>query len=593
MKNKKVIISLTLIMIVGAVLRFYKLDWGQGLFTHPDEYYIVISANQLSFPNQMNPHFFNYGTFSIYLNYFTQQLLQLVTLDQQIASSAYNLSPFLIGRFYSALFSTLTIPLIYLISLTFFNKKYSLLAAALVALTPGLIQQAHFLTPESNLIFFIFLSLTFLLYFVKQKKSLFLILSSASLGLALGVKISSAVLFLPILLGIFLASPSASWRTIPKIISRIILSLFIILVTLFIIDPYLFLDFSSFLSSFKYESALAIGTIPVFYTRQFINTVPVLFQFEKIYPYALGPALLVFGIAGFLAMCLSIFRQCHCHPAPLSVIPGLTRDPEYNNLDSCPSVLRPSGSKDFRRNDKNTTLVFLFIILNSTFLILFLSNAFLFAKWTRFISPTFPFFAIFSAFLLFKISQFKINKYFSLILKDHRIASFAYSSFLILTILWTLSYFSIYLKNDVRLQASNWIAQNLTPGTVFLEEGNMVDIPLPENFKRLSLNFYDLDENILSQQKLKEDLEKSDYFIIQSRRIFANHQRLAEDFPVTANFYNQLFADLLEFTEIKEINSYPQLNLLGWKIDFPDEVAEETWSVFDHPVIRIFQKNVK
>lgn len=514
-------------MIVGAVLRFYKLDWGQGLFTHPDEYYIVISANQLSFPNQMNPHFFNYGSFSIYLNYFTQQLLQPVTS---------NLSPFLIGRFYSALFSTLTIFLIYKICLFFMSKKYALLGALLTALTPGLIQQAHFLTPESNLIFFIFLSLYFLILFVKKLNSKFLFLASISLGFALGIKVSSAIFLLPIFLAIFLVF----YKSLTSLISLTCLTILTSLLSFFIINPYLFLDFRSFLSSFRYESSLAVGSIPIFYTRQFINTIPVLFQFEKIYPYALGPALLVFGLAGFFWMII-----------------------------------------DTIKDKKNQSL---FFILNSSFLILFLSNAFLFAKWTRFISPTFPFFAIFSAFLLFKISQFKINKYFSLILN---------SLFLILTILWTLSFFSIYLKDDVRFQASNWIAQNLTSGTVFLEEGNMVDIPLPENFKRLSLNFYDLDENILTQKKLKEDLERSDYFIIQSRRLFANHQRLAEDFPVTANFYNQLFAGLLGFTEIKEINSYPQLSLLEWKIEFPDENAEETWSVFDHPVIRIFQKNDK
>lgn len=543
-KNSVEILLLLIIILIGAFFRFYKLDWGQGLFTHPDEYYIVISANQLSFPDQMNPHFFNYGSFSIYLNYFTKQL-------SSISLQLSDLNPFLIGRFYSALFSTLTIPLIFLISLTFLNKKYSLLATALVALTPGLIQQAHFLTPESNLIFFIFLSLTFLLYFVKQKRTLFLLLASVSLGLALGIKVSSAVFFLPILLGIFLVTPkslksASSQALLISLISRITLSLFIILITLFIIDPYLFLDFQSFLSSFKYESALAMGTIPVFYTRQFINTIPVLFQLEKIYPFSLGPALLIFGILGIFYFIFIIFLI----------------QQTYQNF----------------ANAKNWYILLLLI----AFLSLFIPNAFLFAKWTRFISPTFPFFAIFSAFLLFKISQLRISKFLPIILNTFPI---------ILTILWALAFFSIYTRDDVRLQTSNWIEQNLTPGTIFLEEGNMVDIPLPANFKRLSLNLYNLDENILTQQKLNEDLKQSDYIILQSRRVFANHQRLPQQFPKTAKVYNDLFSGSSGFTEIKEISSFPQLNLLGWKIEFPDEDMEETWSVFDHPVIRIFKKN--
>jgi hypothetical protein len=32
------------------------------------------------------------------------------------------------------------------------------------------------------------------------------------------------------------------------------------------------------------------------------------------------------------------------------------------------------------------------------------------------------------------------------------------------------------------------------------------------------------------------------------------------------------------------------LQVGNYKLEFSDEKAEETWSVFDHPVIRIFKK---
>ena len=69
-----------------------------------------------------------------------------------------------------------------------------------------------------------------------------------------------------------------------------------------------------------------------------------------------------------------------------------------------------------------------------------------------------------------------------------------------------------------------------------------------------------------------------------------NHQRLPKIFPKTANFYNALFAGKLGFEQIQEFHSYPTLQIANWKAEFPDETAEETWSVFDHPVIRVFKK---
>jgi hypothetical protein len=69
-----------------------------------------------------------------------------------------------------------------------------------------------------------------------------------------------------------------------------------------------------------------------------------------------------------------------------------------------------------------------------------------------------------------------------------------------------------------------------------------------------------------------------------------NHQRLPKLFPVTSNFYIALFNGSLGFKQIQEFHSYPMLSIGNWKAEFPDETAEETWSVFDHPVIRIFKK---
>jgi hypothetical protein len=118
----------------------------------------------------------------------------------------------------------------------------------------------------------------------------------------------------------------------------------------------------------------------------------------------------------------------------------------------------------------------------------------------------------------------------------------------------------------------------------------MIDLPLAGNGTQLSLDFYNLDDDMLAREKVIDGFYYSDYFLIQSRRVFFNYQRLPNLYPKTTRFYNALFTGTLGFREIKEFHSYPQLEIGNWKLELPDEAAEETWSVFDHPAIRVFKK---
>ena len=62
---------LILLTIIGAFLRFYNLNWGAPYYFHPDERNIASSVTQLHFPDQINPHFFAYGSLPIYAIYGT------------------------------------------------------------------------------------------------------------------------------------------------------------------------------------------------------------------------------------------------------------------------------------------------------------------------------------------------------------------------------------------------------------------------------------------------------------------------------------------------------------------------------------------
>lgn len=132
--------------------------------------------------------------------------------------------------------------------------------------------------------------------------------------------------------------------------------------------------------------------------------------------------------------------------------------------------------------------------------------------------------------------------------------------------------------------------KNISNGSRILHDtGNVVDIPVSRpNYliTSISFDFYHLDEDPALFPQLTNYLSAADYIIVPSRRIFANHLRFPNEFPLTAKYYELLFSGKLGFIEITKIQP------LYSKI-FNDETAEETFSVFDHPTIRIYKKTVK
>lgn len=374
-----------------------------------------------------------------------------------------------------------------------------------------------------------------------------LFLSAVTLGLAAGTKIV-AVTFLPLFL--ILQFSQFKLKPIKKIFAQIIKIFALLSMSLaayFLVFPYSLLDQEGFFSTMRYETGLGRGDPLVFYTRQFIDTTPILFQLRNILPYALGPAILFFGSIGLILMIIS--------------------------------VLSNFSRKKFKAASQLVVFVF-------AFLCYFVPNVLLFAKWTRFLAPSFVFFPIFSVYFIFHLINFlKPNTNFRTVILV------IISTFLTLNAIWTYMFFSIYLRPDLRIEATSWINKQLPANSFILTEaGNMLEAPLFGGMQKKSFDFYHLEEKQELRDQLPGLLFKSDYFIVQSRRIFYNHQRLKKYYPFTSRFYDLIFSERLGFKKIKTFTSYPQLSFLGWKVEIVDEEAEETWSVFDHPVIRIYKR---
>jgi hypothetical protein len=67
---------------------------------------------------------------------------------------------------------------------------------------------------------------------------------------------------------------------------------------------------------------------------------------------------------------------------------------------------------------------------------------------------------------------------------------------------------------------------------------------------------------------------------------------LRKEFPKLNQYYQNLFSGRLGFEKVAEFSTSPKISFFGKTLlEFPDEKTEETWTVFDHPVIRIYKRD--
>src|SRR3990167_9746947 len=92
-------------------------------------------------------------------------------------------------------------------------------------------------------------------------------------------------------------------------------------------------------------------------------------------------------------------------------------------------------------------------------LLLFSYQGIQFAKNMRYFIPIYPFLAILSAYFLHEISQYINNK------SNLKIGLLGYWVIGLLVIIYPLSFISIYARPHSRIAASEWIYQNITPGS--------------------------------------------------------------------------------------------------------------------------------
>ena len=170
---------------------------------------------------------------------------------------------------------------------------------------------------------------------------------------------------------------------------------------------------------------------------------------------------------------------------------------------------------------------------------------------------------------------------------------------LVATAVWAYAFSRIYTVPHSRVQAARWLAEHAQPGSVVMSERWDDPLPLQATTNAAwNITFFGIDSSPYAEDEpvkyfgngsepgLLDQLDQADYITLTSNRVYDSTSRLRMRYPALMRYYHYLFNGELGFELVAEITSYP--TILGIRI--PDWMAEEAFSVYDHPRVLIFQK---
>ncbi|MEK7534151.1 MAG: glycosyltransferase family 39 protein [Patescibacteria group bacterium] len=490
--NKEKIL-LFVILILGAILRLYGLNWDEGHYLHPDERIYVNSSNiyipkefslLLSKDSPLNSKEFSYGSFPLFI----YKIIHAAILP--------NPSFLFVSRLVSSVFSVLTIPLIFFVSKELFNKKIGIIAALIFAFSTGSIQHAHFNTTESMLIFFITL-ITFLsIKAVKNKNYLLFVPLGLLIGMSYATKIVGLTfLIVPMISFVFLFFKE---KKLKKLIFFILLFVFTSAIFGAVLAPYQIIDFARFKERQNYEQNVVYGRNKPVYTIIYEQTKPYLYPLMKILPFAFG----------FISV-------------PLSFV-GL--------------------ALIFKKLKEKKSYMYLFILIFP--ILYFLWTGAWYAKFSRYYVLLIPFLSFWASVALVRFKKptllvllffIVVNGmlYLNIYIKPHtRIAA------------------SSWIYRNVSTQAT--IAGEHWDDSLPL----MLSTNLGKQYQMIQLPVYEPD-SLEKISSLSTTLSQSDYFVISSRRVYYSILKNPKQYPYTSNFYQLLFKEKLGFKLVKKFTNYP------------------------------------
>lgn len=522
---------------IALLLRFTGINWDGDFALHPDERRIVMETDDFN----RTTTFYNYGHVPIYLLKISHAALtQILSMLTDSPVYDYHLY-FLVGRMLSICFDFATLLVLMLLTRKIWaNRSISIWAGLIYATAVFPIQSAHFYTVDPQLNFW-FLLLTYYLISHWDNPS---VKNYLCMGLICGLTAATKFTGVLLLLGPFLLVLSQfvrnrrQPRALQQAISSILIFLLSAVITFFITQPYVLLNFPSFITAIQNQLTMLNDATYFPYTIQFVNTLPYLYPLTAILRWGMGI------------------------PVGLITFAGVVYVTVYAIIN------------------KHAKLLFLLIFYLGYFAVIGQSAV----KYMRYYLPLYPFLAFAGGFLVYQIVQRIQSSHLRLVLRLGLVGTIT---------VWAWMFIQIYLNPHPRITASDWINQNLPAGSTIITE--YFDDTLPfineNNYHIQPVDMY-LSDDPVQWQNIYATILNGDYYIISSKRIYQSIRQWPAKYSAAGDFYQRLFNDQTSLELIREFTSFPRFEALDFTYFVDDQNSPSSFTIYDHPKVLIYGRKM-
>jgi YYY domain-containing protein len=515
------------VVVFAAAVRLFGIDYDNGHWFHPDERRIAFAVEEITFrPLQLNPHFFAYGSFPLYVSRAASSLLGLINPEY-----AHYDHIILTGRRVSAVVGTLTVILLVFFGARLYNRRVGLLAGFLLAACVLHVQNSHYMTTDVFLTFLVTLALYCLVDVVERGWVRDYVVAGLVIGLATATKFSALPLLAPLAVAALVRVVRGDGFF--RVLLKGVLALLCIVLAFAAGQPYAFLDFTSYYHDVEEQSRMVrqAGLLP--YTNQYIGVAKYGYDLRELVLWGMAPPL------GLVALWATGSRMI--------------------------GAVRERSAIDF--------------VLLAWVVPFFLITGSFDVKFVRYLLPIYPIMILWASAWLYRLAD------------RSRLGRVLLWAVVVATGLSTVAFMSIYTRPHTVVTASEWAYHHIPAGKTILtqhwDEGFPMPMPgggNPSKYKVIDLPYYEPDTP-KKWRDISQQIASADYIAFQTKRLYGALTMAPEKYPISNKYFYLLFAGDLGYTPIYDLASRPGL----FGIEFPDELADESITVYDHPKVIIFE----